>query len=529
MQKFTFNRNITGFFSDQQNRLAYDQESLLPFIQRVFSKEAFRKQVELKAVTYTDNQRSTLLNVINQKYSAQENSLKTQENIKKLGDRSTFTVTTGHQLSLATGPVFSIYKILHTIRLAEELSADNDAFQVVPVFWMASEDHDIEEVRAVDVFNSRLIWETKEQGAVGRMSSDGLTEIKEQILQLFSNQNSSELSQILERWEGETYGEAFFRLIHNLFDSYGLIIVDGDNRQLKRQFADVVKQEILEMPSFMAVNKTNELLLKEGAKIQVNPREINLFYLDEGGRNRIVFEDNKYNLNSQKQVDKEELLIEIESYPERFSPNVILRPVYQELVLPNLCYLGGVGEIAYWVQLKSTFEAFNIPYPLITPRISMLWIDAATSKKMAKIDMSIEDLFREVSTVKKDRLLQEAAHQLDFEKVDNYTMQLTTSISDQAKNLDLNAEKMVAAEIVKLNKQVDLIKDKMLRSMKQQHENVLNQIDQVFTRLFPDGSLQERKLNIFSMCPTGAIHARIEQLHDAIDPFDMDFVVLKES
>lgn len=528
MQKFTFHRKQTGFFSDQQNRLAYDQESLLPFIQRVFSKEAFDKQVELKRSSYSNNVRSTLAAVVREKYATVNCSEKTAQHVQWLQSDSTFTVTTGHQLSLATGPIFSIYKVLHVIRMAEELNADNDLYKVVPVFWMASEDHDIEEVRSVDVFNSRLIWNTNEQGAVGRMSTIGLSEIKDQIRQLFQNQSTDQLNLLLDSWNGKTYGEAFFHLIHFLFDRFGLIIIDGDNKRLKAHFSPIMKREILEKPSFRLVTNTNEHLQKEGAKIQVNPREINVFYLSNGTRDRIVEEDNKYRLKADRLISEKEVMDELDEYPERFSPNVILRPVYQETVLPNLCYLGGVGEMAYWIQLKAVFDEYTIQYPLITPRVSILWIDSVTSKKMAKINLSVEDLFREVSTVKKDMVMSLSDDQFDFSKVDVLMDQLTDEFNAQAKLIDLNAERMSTAELVKVTKQVELIKDKLLKFVKQQHESSLNQIDQVFGRLFPDGSLQERKINVLTMCPTGAIHERIEQLHQFIDPFDMDFIVLKE-
>lgn len=528
MQKFTFHRKQTGFFSDQQNRLAYDQESLLPFIQRVFTKEAFDKQVELKRSSYSNDVRSTLAAVVREKYAAVNCSEKTAQHVQWLQSDATFTVTTGHQLSLATGPIFSIYKILHVIRMAEELNVENDLYKVVPVFWMASEDHDIEEVRSVDVFNSRLIWNTNEQGAVGRMSTIGLNEIKDQIRALFQNQSTDQLNHLLDSWNGKTYGEAFFHLIHFLFDRFGLIIVDGDDKRLKTHFSAIMKREILDKPSFRLVKNTNEQLQREGAKIQVNPREINLFYLSSGARDRINEEDNKYRLNTERLISEKDVINELDEYPERFSPNVILRPVYQETVLPNLCYLGGVGEIAYWIQLKAVFEEYKIQYPLITPRVSILWIDSVTSKKMAKNNLSVDDLFREVSTVKKDKMLSLANDQFDFGKVDTLVSQLTNELNAQAKLIDPNAERMSTAELLKVTKHVELIKDKLLKFVKQQHESSLNQIDQVFGRLFPDGSLQERKMNVLTICPTGAIRERIEQLHNCIDPFDMDFIVLKE-
>ncbi len=528
MQKFTFPRTQTGFFTDQQNRLSVDQESILPFIQRVFSKESFEKQYALKGEHYPIANRKVLVEVLEEKYSGISCSEKTSGNLASLKRETTFTVTTGHQLNVFTGPVYSIYKMLHTIRLAEELNVLYPEIHVVPVFWMASEDHDFEEIRSVEVFQQRFNWDTNETGAVGRMSTNGLEELKKAIRNLFGNESTPELDEFFDAYKGENYGQAFFNLIHWLFDRYGMIIVDGDDARLKSCFTTVFANELRHQNAFLEVQKTNEQLIKEGCKLQVNPREINLFYLSEGRRDRIEMKDGKVSLSPDKRVSLEIALKEIQQHPERFSPNVILRPVYQETILPNLCYIGGVGEMAYWIQLKGVFERYNVPYPIITPRVSMLWIDAVTAKKMSKIDMPLDHVFREVAAIKKEYVQQHAPEILDFTRVDSLLDALQVSISAQAQKIDVNSEKLTAAEMVRLTKQIDNLKEKLFKAVKQQHEVHLLQIDQIIARLFPSGSLQERNMNLLSRCSTGQIHSWIQYIHSILDPFDMDFVVIRE-
>ncbi len=355
-------RRQTNSFTEQQLLLTENQNSLREFIGIPFSKEAFLKQIELKSENYNQDNRQILQSVLTSNYSSIENNSKSLENINKLTDKNCFTVTTGHQLSLLTGPIYFIYKILHVIKQCEELTDFYPNYQFVPIFWMASEDHDFEEVKSTSIFGKTVSWETHQTGAVGRMNLSGIPEVLDVFNQFFSNTQSNQIDNLIQKLNRKTYGDAFFKFLHSMFADYGLVIVDGDQRTFKDAFSCVLKNEIETNFSFNAVTKTNQELENKNLKIQVNPREINLFYLSENNRQRIVPVESNFKIK-EKELSKKEILDLIERKPEAFSPNVILRPVYQEFLLPNLCYVGGVGELSYWLQLKGVFISSEISFP----------------------------------------------------------------------------------------------------------------------------------------------------------------------
>ena len=527
MQKFTFDRRITGQFTDQQNLLAYDQEELLPFIGHAVSKENFSKQINEKSENYSIETRKTLVSVLKKNYEGLTIRPKTSANLELLRLPTTFTVTTGHQLSLFTGPVFFIYKILHVIRMCEELKNEYPENDFVPVFWMASEDHDFDEIKSVDVFGKTLSWETDQKGAVGRFATDGLGSLIDELNGFFQ-QESADVKDILSTYSGRDLAEATRNLVHRLFADYGLIIVDGDEPELKELFAPIVEKELKEGFSFKAVSKTNDRIVREGFKVQVNPREINLFYLEDQSRERILHVDEGFFVEGKGHVDLKEMIADLKDNPEKFSPNVILRPVYQETVLPNLCYVGGVGELSYWLQLKGVFDSVGIVYPLIQARTSMIWIDPTLSKKIAKADLVLEDLFNDITLIKKNYLQEHASEDVDFSSLDDQLNSLCLSLTDKIMSIDPGMDRFAKAEVVQLKKQLDAIKDKLVRTVKQQHENAMRSIDQVYDKLFPHGGMQERVLNIFSMSPDGQIGQKIEHIYTFIDPFDPDLVIIRE-
>lgn len=528
MQKFTFHRQSTDLFTDQQNQLVYGQEDLLPFIQFTFSKEHFEKQIQLKSLNFDMQKREVLVAELKRKYAKIETSSIVIQNIESLKQSNAYTITTGHQLSIFTGPIYLIYKIVHVLRMCQELKLDYPENNFIPVFWMASEDHDLEEIQSLELFGKKMTWETDQKGAVGRMETTGIDQIKEEILAFFGNQPDNDLKELFDAYDGSTLGQANFSLINKLFANYGLVIVDGDSRALKQQFVSVMEKDLKEQFSYHAVQKTNEQIIKEGLKVQVNPREINLFYLDDQFRERIMHLDDGFFIEGKGKIKSEDLLFELYEQPENFSPNVVLRPVYQETILPNLCYVGGVGEMSYWLQLKGVFDQIDLVYPLIQPRTSILWIDPVTSKKIAKANIVLEDLFLDVNQLKKNYLAEFASEEIDFSLIDDKLQVLKEELYGRIVSSDPNLEKYGLGELVKLEKQVDAIKDKLVKTVKQRHEVALKNIEQVFDRLFPNGGMQERSVSMFTLASNGKTNDFVAHLMNFIDPFDPDFVIIKE-
>lgn len=532
MQTLQINRTVTGLFSLQQLDLSYNQNRFIPYLNHAFSLEAFEDIIEEKAREFTFEKRKVLVEAIEKQYCVDFNSASASnvfQNIQLLKENSTFTVTTGHQLSVFTGPLYFIYKILHVVKQCEELKIAYPNQNFVPVYWMASEDHDYEEIKSFFIFNQTISWETSQKGPVGRYSMDEFETVKLKMHELFHNHPDAEIHSLIDALNGENYAQAFHHFIHSLFKEFGVVIVDGDDRQLKQLFAPIIKDELTHQFSIQAVEKTNEELVKEGAKIQVTPREINLFYIENGFRERIQKFGDKFEIEGKGTFSLNELLELLEKSPEKFSPNVVLRPVYQEVILPNLCYVGGAGEISYWLQLKRVFDAVNVIFPLIQVRNSVCWIDANTSEKISKLSLLIDDVFMDADVLKKRFVEANSQDELDFTQLNNQLLVLKETLIKTVQSVDENLEGYAIAETVRLDKQLDSLKEKLYRQSKSKHEKALKNIDQIKERLFPNGGLQERVLNFFHLCPDGNYSEKLNFIKNNLQPFSGDFIVFREN
>lgn len=527
MQVFRFHRSQLSDFDDQHINLVYNQDMYIPFIHRPFSLDNAIKQVEEKSENYSMD-RKKLVEALDRQYDGIPVFSEVEQNRRSLLSERTFTVTTGHQLSLFTGPLYFVIKILHVIKLSEQLKSMYPDYRFVPVFWMATEDHDFEEVQSTSLFGKTVRWETTQNGPVGRFQLDGFEEVKEEMKTFFVRHPESEVMQLLEHYSGENYAIATRKLVNELFGHRGLVVVDGDDRDLKSFFEPVVRKELETEFSHSAIVQTSDHLKKEGGKIQVTPREINLFYIQDGVRSRIVREDDHFSIEDVGRFSKKELEEELSNFPERFSPNVALRPLYQEMILPNITYVGGAGEIGYWLQLKGVFDAVDVTYPMIQIRNSVAWLDGATYKKMQKIEMVLEDVFKSTDLIKREYIEEHASEEIDTRHIEEKSKELAALFTETLLQLDPSNEAYAAAEVKRLEKQIDSIQQKLMRQSKANHEQAMKNIEFVKDKLFPGGGLQERVINFFSFCPDGAYRKRLDKLYSSLNVEQNDFIVLRE-
>ncbi len=527
MQVFRFHRSQTNNFDEQQINMVYQQENYEPFLHRSFSMENIGLQMHGKA--FSADARQRLVTALKKQYAGLDVSGEVGKNIEALANDDTYTVTTGHQLSLMTGPLYFVIKILHTIRLSEMINENYPEERCVPVFWMASEDHDFEEIRSLNLFGRTMTWNTDQKGPVGRFNLEGWSEVRAEIEQLFANHPNGEIHALLDAFDGENLAEATRKLVHTLFREYGLVIINGDDPSLKSAFAGVIRRELEEGFSCKEVLKTSEMLKREGGKIQVNPREINLFYIQDGLRSRIELHNDGYQIDGVGERSTKELLEELDAHPERFSPNVILRPLYQEMILPNLAYVGGLGEIAYWLQLKGVFDAAECRFPLLSVRNSVLWIDASVAGRMDKVNLHLEDIFHPTDQIKRNFVMQQEVRDLNLDALDEAGTVLANVMDDLVREVDPGKLGFAESEKARLKKQVDAFRDKVIRFAKSRHEDAMSHIDVIRERLCPGNGLQERKVNFFTFCPDGNYTQRLRYLYRSLDPFDGDFIVIRES
>ena len=334
----------TGYFSSLICDYLDEKSTLSPFYNRFPKIENFKTQIEEKQLSFSVESRTILSNVLKKQYQNLNTSKVTLQHIETLNSNKTFTVTTGHQLNLFTGPLYFLYKIVSAINLSKELKVKYPEYNFVPIYWMATEDHDFDEINYFNFKGKKVLWNKDDSGAVGELTTEGLAD----VFNLFSKDlGSSKNAEYIKELFKEAYlkhnnlTDATRFLANELFKDYGLVVIDANNPDLKRLFIPFIKDELLNQTSFKTVTQTNQAL-SENHGIQVNPREINLFYLKENLRERIVYEEGVYKvLNTDIFWSKSEILKEVLDFPERFSPNVIMRPLYQEVILPNLCYIGG--------------------------------------------------------------------------------------------------------------------------------------------------------------------------------------------
>jgi bacillithiol biosynthesis cysteine-adding enzyme BshC len=526
MQKITIHREKSGLFSDLSNELTYNQEKFSVLLNSTFSKEAFSAQIQLKSAHFSANKRSVLVETLKTQYADFPIQVEVNQNIDSLLNEQTFTITTGHQLNLLTGPIYFIYKILHVIRLAEELKKMHPKNHFVPVYWMASEDHDFEEINHTRLFGKEIRWENAQGGPVGEYDLTDWQLMKETVEAFFQNNPESEVNDVLKSYNGKDLASATKSLIHKLFGKYGLVIIEPNYKSLKNEFVKIMQQEVQSSFAEKAVLKANQVIEDLGFKTQVFPREINLFYIQKGIRERLVIENGNIVIPSLGTFSKEEICNQIAENPQNFSPNVVLRPVYQECILPNLVYVGGGGEMAYWLQFKGVFDTCGVPFPLIQVRNSIQLIDANTQKKLAKLNLESLSIFRDLNDLKKDFILENSGDSLNFDVLDQLTNQMIALFHDQITEVDASLKPFAAAEEVKLQKQMEGIKAKLVKQQKLKFDNTMKQLEDIHEKMFPMNSVQERVDNFFSFCAQGEVYSVLENLKKAIDPWEKDLIVL---
>jgi len=527
MKSYQFSRRESNCFSNQQLLLTDNQNELQDFIGLTFSEENLIKQTQVKSKFFTSEKRELLVSVLTKNYENVSNNELTLKNISILKNNNSFTIATGHQLNLMTGPLYFIYKILHVIKQCDILNKKYPENQFVPVYWMASEDHDFEEIKSFLLFGKTISWESEQGGAVGRMGVFGLSAVFDQVQQFFSNHTESEIHQLIEKLSGNTYGEVFFKFIHELFGDFGLVIVDGDKKEFKEAFKPIFKQELTTSFSYNTVTLSNEKLAAKNFKIQVKPREINLFFLGENKRDRIISLDKGFQIGTDF-YSNNELLELLDTSIASFSPNVVLRPLYQEFILPNICYVGGVGELGYWLQLRSTFESAAIPYPLIQARTSAIWLEKNIQDKLKQLDFKIEAIFKSTAELKKDYLLNNEEETINFNLQDFQFEQFKNEFFQKSEIIDSSIKSWMEAEFTRMEKQVDGIKNRLEKSVKSKHDKALKSIDLIKEKLFPTNGMQERSFNFFQFCYDGNYKENLRNIYDELKPFDTDILILIE-
>ncbi|WP_405565961.1 bacillithiol biosynthesis cysteine-adding enzyme BshC [Polaribacter sp. Asnod6-C07] len=519
----------TGFFSKTMLDYLEQKKTINPFYNNFPDINGFQKQIEEKRKTFALETRLVLADALKNQYNSFDISDKTAANIELLKQENTFTITTGHQLNLFTGPLYFLYKIISTINLAEELSEKFPEQNFIPIYWMATEDHDFDEINYFNFDGKKVTWNRNDGGAVGRFSTEGLDEVFEVFSEHLGNsKNAKYLKNLFSDGyiKHNNLADATRFIANELFKDFGLVIVDGDDKSLKQVFAPFVKDELEKETSFNIVSKTI-IELDKNYKIQVNPREINLFYLGDDFRERIIFEDNCYKVNNTDiSFSKDEILKEVDTNPLAFSPNVIMRPLYQEVILPNLCYLGGGGEMAYWLELQDYFNKVNVTFPILLLRNSVQVVSEKQAKKLSKLDISLEEMFLNQYDLISKKVVENTAIETNFADKINFLKKQFSDLKEVAVKTDISFLNAVNAQERKQIKGLENLEKRLLKAEKKRQKDLVDRITLLQNEILPNQSLEERQRN-FSEYYLEYGSGFITALKQILKPLELEFTILE--
>jgi bacillithiol biosynthesis cysteine-adding enzyme BshC len=502
---------FSNFFTDYVE----GKEELKPFYGLYPKPGNFKEQLKAKE---SFANRNVLHEALIRQYGKMKISSTVAANIELLKDQKTFTITTGHQLNIFTGPLFFIYKIAAVINACKQLKQLLPEYNFVPVFWMASEDHDYEEISSFKLYGKKHTWVTDQKGAVGKFDPKSIEKLFADI--------PGDISIFREAYtKSATLAEACRYYVNDIFSKDGLVIIDGDDASLKSLFKPVIREDVLRQTPKVFVEDKNKGLTDLGYHVQVFVRDINFFYLDKGIRARIEKTGDGFSIvDTNIRFSEKQMADLIESNPEKFSPNVILRPVYQEVILPNLAYVGGPAEMIYWLQLKGIFDHFKLPFPILLPRSFALYVEKQHINKWEKTKLEIADLFKEKNYLFNHWVLRNTHHDLTLGNELKDLEKMMDGIKERAGKIDATLPPLVAAEATRMKKGVEKVERKMLKAEKRLHKEKLGQIEAVKDALFPKGGLQERTDNYLSFAQKDP--SFVSKMVDALDPFDIRFNVI---
>ncbi|MCB0696209.1 MAG: bacillithiol biosynthesis cysteine-adding enzyme BshC [Chitinophagaceae bacterium] len=518
----------TGAFSSLVTDYLDKNQALSPFYKYTPDEAGIEAAIHDRAKFPVN--RKVLVETLTMQYSNLVQTEAVAENIKRLGDENTFTICTAHQPNLLTGYLYFIYKIAHAIQLAQHLNAQYPGKHFVPVYYMGSEDNDLDELGTFRYGGEKYVWDADGQaGAVGRMDTQSLKPLLDKLFRVLGppGPNADRLKNMLTEayLKHDTIGKATKYLVNELFGQYGLLVLDPDEAAFKKEIFAVLEDDLLNHTANPIVTRQAGLLAEQ-YKSQAYPRDINIFYLADGLRERIEKAGDKWVvLNTDISWTKDEMLDELKTHPERFSPNVILRGILQESILPNVAFIGGGAEVAYWLQLKELFAHYGVFYPVILLRQSIMLIGKKAAELLEKTGHTVNDLFKSTEQLTKEYIDEESSGHWHTDNEQEGFEALLSKLKEKAISLDPTLSASADAALARIRKQLQVLEKKMLRAEKRNHETELRRIERLKTILFPGGGLQERVENFIEYYPICGIEL-IDMVVKECLPLKSEFLVI---
>lgn len=495
-------KHLSQYYSKTVVDYLNQEDALKEFYSYGHDDAGYKQKIQDR--TLDTEHRNTLVKVLKEQYEGllKADSLVAQ-NIETLASDDTFTVTTGQQVHIYLGPLYVVNKILSTVAKCRQLAEQHPDKKFVPVFWMASEDHDFEEINHLKLYYKDFVWNGEEgfEGAVGRLNPTTINNLKNDIAEVL--RDDQEAHQLLNLFteaytKYSTLADATRYILNVLFEKQGLVVLDADNTQLKQALKSYIAKDIFGSENIEAAREATDKLDKN-YKAQIFPREINFFYLTEKGRYRIAKEGSVYKaLDTDIEFTEAELKTEIDAYPERFSPNVVLRPMYQEIILPNVSYIGGPAEVNYWLQLKGVFDVNAIQFPIIELRKSIILLNERTLQNIDDMGLDITTFLAEEQKIGSEFVEENGADIPDYSAHYKAVESELEIIKGKALEVDPNLKPFLEGEFKKITDTFGKLDNKLQKFEKQKFEKQLKKIETIKSKFFTPGKLAERVDTVLS-------------------------------
>lgn len=514
--------NFNNLYLDYISGGEEEMEKLKPFFNSMYrDNEEFFKVIDDKVHNYSTNRyfdKNILIDILKHQNVTFGGDEYTAANIEKLSGEHTFAVVTGQQVSLYTGPLYTILKTITAVKLAKDLHERFPQFNFVPVFWLEAEDHDIDEADHTYIIDRqneliRIGFEQQENNSeenIKRSTPPVGTTVFGEVINSINEQLRSSLidtdfkdkimNLVTKHYrEDNDYKTAFAGLMNEIFKGYGVIFIDPSDIEIKRLLKPVFEKELTSSPKLCESIITQSAELEKHYDLQVKPKVINMFFLHNNNRLLIEPRDGgKFALkNSKRRFENDELMNLLEESPELFSPNVVLRPVCQDYLLPTAAYIGGPGEISYFAQLKPAYRHYDITMPVIFPRVSASIVESKISKFLNNFNVKFEDIFHHSFLVSKvvDKLSEVKIE----DEIGKYTDEINKIFYDM-KNMTVKVDQALLNIVdnmkEKTKQNLEQFRGKLINAQAKKSETTTTQIDKVTNNIYPNHNLQERVINI---------------------------------
>lgn len=443
-------------------------------------------------------------------------SNETRKSLEKLQNDKSTVVIGGQQAGLLTGPLYTIHKVISILKLAEQQER-NLGTPVIPVFWIAGEDHDFLEINHVYAEAGRKMKKVNfpEQKGLKKMASDivyNKEEMQKWLETIFMHLGERKYTKevfasVLEASNrSETITDFFTTIIMSLFKDYGLLVIDAADRHLrnleKPVFSKVIDQASLITEKVLTQQK---LIHHYGftRMLEIHPQSANLFLYEGNERLLLDYDSKSDRFKVEKtdwQMDRLDLSEKLKETPEIFSNNVVTRPLMQESLFPSLAFIAGPGEIAYWGELKQAFELWDMKMPPLVPRINITFIEPNIERDLDDLQLTIEDVLKN-GVEKQQKTYLDSVTDRDLEMMlddmNKFLEERYQSIFERLEHTERGLLPLAHKNLAFHTKQIEFLKKKADWYVKERYESELEKYDRVERSLRPNGSPQERIWNIF--------------------------------